>query len=336
MLKMTRLVFLALVLVFCWSCSKAPEAAEESAEEETELAEEIRVPHGVLLTDAGLWEVRSDGKIYWKSQLNAGDTVIWTGEQQNYRRNYDNEERTFFRVNADGDFWVQDYAIAGPAEPAVVIAADTVLYTKPDLTSPARTGNIVLPRYTLVAVLQDENGGNGDFVQISARLEGTSNPPVNDRYIKVQNLSIDPNDIGCVKLVRIAAATENPVVRAELLNNALIMAQQSRSLSQTALDLDNDPALFELELTDNLERLANQVNYLVTAETVNVRSMPSITAAVSGTLNQGDTVWITVKTKRELVLDAAEGEEKPRGAWYRTEQGGWIFGAYIVPNPLYN
>jgi hypothetical protein len=42
---------------------------------------------------------------------------------------------------------------------------------------------------------------------------------------------------------------------------------------------------------------------------------------------------VTAKTKKEITLDAPEGEEPLKGVWYMTEEGGWIFGAYIVPAP---
>ncbi|MDR2071889.1 MAG: SH3 domain-containing protein [Spirochaetaceae bacterium] len=332
-MKKMVIFLLSTVIVLVPSCSKPKPDAEALQLEETVPEEPAEtVLHGVLLTDAGLWEVRADGKIYWKSQLNAGDTVIWTGEQQDYRRNYDNAQRTFYRVNAEGDYWVQDYAIAGPAEPGVIVTADTILYTRPEITSVVRTGNITLPQYTLVAVFPDDNPAD-EFIKISARLEGTANPPVSERYIKIQNISTDPNDIGCIKLARMASLTGNPLVKGELLKNALGIARQSRYFSQTAQGAESDPVFFELEVTNNLERLANGASYMVTADTVNIRDVPSLSGNVKGALRQGDTFWITAKTKQEITLEAPEGEEKPKGVWYRAENG-WIFSAYTVPNPM--
>jgi uncharacterized protein YgiM (DUF1202 family) len=329
------------LLVFCLdSCSKPPKTAETGAEpEETEIQELTEEAAGqslgVILTEASLQELRDDGKMYWKANLNAGDTVIWKDEKMNAVRSYDNQRRDFYRVDFDGgDYWVQDYAIAGPAEPAVIIAEDTLLYTKPEPTSIAGTGNISIPRYSLVALLPDEDISD-DYVKITARLEGTSNPPVNERYVKAQNVSTDINDVGAVKLVRIASVTKNPAVRAELVRNALDFARKSLFLNQIAAEFNYDPVFFELELMGNLERLAGEQNYIVTSDTINVRETPSVSAKVLTTLSQGSTVWVSAKTKREVTLDAEEGAEPPRGAWYKTADGGWIFGAYIVPNPGY-
>ncbi|MDR2663612.1 MAG: SH3 domain-containing protein [Treponema sp.] len=325
------------MLAFCLgSCSKPPEPAETGEPQETETpepAEEaFKQPLGVILTEASLQELRDDGKMYWKANLSAGDTVIWKDEKMNAVRSYDNLRRDFYRVDFDGgDYWVQDYAIAGPAEPAVIVGGDTLLYTKPDPTAVARTGNISIPRYSLVALLPDEDISD-DYVKITARLEGTSNPPVNDRYVKAQNVSTDINDVGAVKLARIASGTNNPAVRAELVRNALDFARKSLFLNRTAEELNYDPVFFELELMGNLERLASEARYMVTADTVNVRETPSVAAKALSSLSQGTTVWISAKTKREITLDAPEGEEAPKGAWYKTGDG-WIFGAYIVPVP---
>jgi hypothetical protein len=326
------------MLAFCLSsCQKPPETAETGVEpQETETPEPeeaFKQPLGVILTEASLQELRDDGKMYWKANLSAGDTVIWKDETMNAVRSYDNQRRDFYRVDFDGgDYWVQDYAIAGPAEPAVIVADDTLLYTRPEPTAVARTGNVSIPRYSLVALLPDEDISD-DYVKITARLEGTSNPPVSDRYVKAQNVSTDTNDVGAVKLVRIASATGNPTVRAELVRNALDFARKSLFLNQTAANHNYDPVFFELEVTGNLERLASEERYMVTADTVNVRETPSVTAKAVTALSQGTTVWITAKTKRTVTLDAPEGEEAPKGVWYKTGDGGWIFGAYIVSVP---
>jgi hypothetical protein len=325
------------VLVFCLgSCSKPRETGAEETETEAQAlpeAEAAAEPLGVILTEASLQELRDDGKMYWKADLSAGDTVIWKDEKMNAVRSYDNQRRDFYRVAFDGkDYWVQDYAIAGPAEPALIVAEDTLLYTKPEPTAIARTGNISIPRYSLVALLPDEDISD-DYVKITARLEGTSNPPVSDRYVKAQNVSTDINDVGAVKLVRIASATKNPAVRAELVRNALDFARKSLFLGQTAAELDYDPVFFELELMGNLERLVSGERYMVTFDTVNVRETPALSAKVLAARTQGDTVLVTAKTKKEITLDAPEGEEPPKGVWYMTDEGGWIFSAYVVPAP---
>ncbi|GHV85654.1 hypothetical protein AGMMS50230_12620 [Spirochaetia bacterium] len=334
---MKKTVYLLPLFVLCFisACSKSPPPSE-AGQETVSGTVEPGAPQGVILTEASLLELRGDGKVYWKANLNAGDTVDWKDEKQDLVRAYDGLVRTFFRVDMEGDYWVQDYAIAGPAKLAVTIA-DTVLYTKPDLTSPVKTGTVSMPPYTILALLPDDDPSD-DFVKVSARLEGAANPSVSERYVKVQNISSDPNYAGAVKLARIASVTENPVVRVELLKNAMELAGTGRFLNQATASTENDPALFELELTGNLEVLDVPLNYFVTADTVDVRNLPSASGTIAASISQGETFLVVAKTKREQTLKAAEEEEPPKGFWYLAngnDWSGWIFGAYIASNPAY-
>jgi hypothetical protein len=324
---------------FVCDCSKSgkPVQEEDAQNEELEslVISEPAAELGVILTEASLLELRDDGKMYWKSNISAGDTVVWKNEEKSAVRAYDGLTRTFYRVDADGDYWVQDYAIAGPAVPAVIVADDTVLYSKPDLTSVARKGAITVPKYALVAMLADD-APSGQFVKISARVEGSGNPSISELYVKIENISSDYNDVSCVKLARIAAGTKNPAARKELLKNAMEIAYKGRQLNQAPAGLSEDPSLFELELTDNLERLDGQMNYLVTTEKVNMRDMPSVDSNVAGTMIHGDDFWVSFRTKKEVSLPAAEeGAEPIKGCWLRTENGLWIFSAYTTPNHAY-
>jgi len=317
-------LFLA-ALVLC-GCTRKKEA-EPNNPEEILISNDPTVALGVILTEASLMELKADGKMNWKANLNAGDTVIWKDEKKDAPRAYDGQVRTFYRVEMDGDYWVQDYAIAGPAKPAVITADETILYTKPDITSVARRGNITVPKYALVAV-SDKFVESNQFVMINARLEGTSDPSINELYVKTDNISMDVNDIGAVKLARIASLTKNAAARKELLKNAMTLAEGSRRFNNVAAALNDDPALFELELTDNLDRLDIQGNYVVTTDTVNKREFPSVDSKVTGTLSYGDTIWVSLRTKKTVSLPAAEEGEPPvKGRWLRTEDGSWVFSA---------
>jgi hypothetical protein len=338
--QILRLLILTVVFFIC-ACSRSDKPAQKEKDLNEELESLIitesamETEMGVILTEASLLELREDGKMYWKANINAGDTVIWKNEEKSAVRAYDGLTRTFYRVDADGDYWVQDYAIAGPAIPAVIVSDETVLYTKPDLTSVARRGAITVPRYTLVAMLTDD-APSGQFVKISARVEGSANPSISELYVKTENISSDYNDVGCVKLARIASGIKNPAARKELLRNAMELAYKGKRFNQTPAELSDDPALFELELTDNLERLDGQVNYMVTEEKVNMRDLPSVDSNAAGTMTQGDDFWVSFRTKREILLPPAEeGAEPVKGRWLRTESGLWVFSAYTVPNQGY-
>jgi len=328
-------VLLFACLFFVCACNKSGKKQDAPPQEEESdpffVIEEPGQDLAVILTDASLQELRADGKMHWKANLNAGDTVVWKDEKKDAVRAYDGLTRTFYRVEMEGDYWVQDYAIAGPAIPAVITGDETVLYTKPDLTAVARRGSITIPKYALAALLNDDDPFD-QFAKISARVEGSDNPSISELYVKAENISSDYNDVGCVKLARIASLTKSPAARKELLRNAMEMAGKSRRFNQVPVALNEDPALFELELTDNLDRIDTQVDYIVTSETVNLRDLPSVDSNVVGTMVYGDVFSVSLRTKREITLPAAEeGADRIRGRWLRTENGNWVFSAYAVP-----
>jgi hypothetical protein len=332
-MKAKCILWLLAGFVLFFGCSKPAQNPGVPSQEDAEafVLYEKGQELGVLLTEASLMLLREDGKMEWKANLNAGDTVVWKDEKKDAVRAYDGVTRTFYRVEMEGDYWVQDYAIAGPAVPAVITADETVLYTKPDLTSVARRGSISIPKYTLVALL-DDNDPTDQFVKITARVEGAANPSISELYVKLENISSDYNDVGCAKLARIASLTTNPASRKELLKNAIQMAEKGSRFYHVAGGLNDDPALFELELTDNLERLDNQVHYRVTSDTVNIRDLPSVNSNVTGTMTEGDDFWVSLRTKREISLPAAEeGADPIKGRWLRTENGNWVFSAYVTP-----
>jgi len=320
-------LFLA-ALVLC-GCTKKKEAEPTVEQEEILISNDPAVELGIILTEASLMELKEDGKMYWKANLNAADTVIWKNEQKDAPRSFDGQVRTFYRVEMDGDYWVQDYAIAGPAKPAVITTDETILYTKPDITAVAKRGNITVPKYALVAVL-DKFVESNQFVMISARLEGAGDPSISELYVKAENVSMNNDDVGAVKLARIASVTKNASARKELLKNAMKLAEGSKSFNSIAAGLNDDLALFELELTDNLDRLDVQGNYVVTADSVNKREFPSVDGTVAGTMSYGDVFWVSLRTKKTVSLPSPEEGEPPlKGRWLRTEDGRWVFSAFV-------
>jgi hypothetical protein len=331
-------VLTAALFVMCGGSKPAQNEAEQnSAEqtvEETENVEESEAlalpPEGVFVIDGSLSELRADGKMHWKSNFNAGDTVGWTGEKKEAVRAYDGQTRTFYRVKADGDYWVHDYFIAGPAMPAVITGAETVLYTKPEPAAVARSGIVTLPKYTLIAMFQDTNVDDV-YMPVAVHLGGAL---PETRYVKIEDISWVSADVNTVKLARIASFTKNPAARRELQSTAMELAGQSASFSHVAEEVQYDSVLFELEMTNNLESVGAELEYMVTSETLNIRELPSLDAATTGAMKQGDLFWVTARSKNEVTLEAGEGEtEKPKGVWLRLGEGHWVFSAFAVPNP---
>ena len=307
------------------SCSKTDtRQAETGSPEGEEVVLELSAdPLGVFVLDGSLNEIREDGKVYWKSAVNAGDTVNWTDEKQELQYSNGNK-RIFYRVLSDGtEYWVQEYFIAGPAVPAVIANNDAVLYTKPEPSSVARTGTVTLPKFTLVAMLDDDNLTD-DFIRIAAFL-GEARPA--ERYVKIKDISWDQNDVGGVKLTRIAAVTKNPAAHKELLKNAMEILEKGKSFFGVSENLSFEPALFELEVTNNLEILSAGEPYYTVQNSVNARDLPTINGNIVEKLPQFKPVFIVAKSKKEEKLKI--NDEEISGVWLRTDGGNWIFSHYL-------
>ena len=337
--KLIMLIIAVLVIVL--SCSKPAKTENSITQTGNENEESIDFPGdaplGVFLIDGHYCFENDAGRMVFKAYLNAGDTVNWTDEKKDAVRDYDGVTRTYYRVELQNPkketevYWVHDYYIAGPAVPAVITSADAVLYTKPDLSSVARSGTVTLPKYTIVAMTEDDDLAD-DFIPIAAQ---RPNGRVEGRYVRLKDISWDTNDIGGVKLAQTASVTTIPAARRELLENAMEMISKGKNLNGIPLSVDYNPALVELELTNNLELLDNMVEYAVTAETVNKRELPGTAGNSTGTMAQGQTFWVKARTKNEITLNIpGEEDENPKGLWLLTEEGNWVFSAYAVPNPV--
>ena len=335
-MKAKCILWLLTGLVLIFGCTKpAAEPKTETVAEVSDFEEseiyfyDPGVPQGVFVIDGALHERRSDGRMYWKANINAGDTVEWAGEIQEAVRS-DGEKRNFCRVIAEvtkdkkEEFWVQHYYIYGPAVPAIIVNTDAVLYNRPDPGAVARSGTVTLSKYTFVAMIQDDDLTD-EFIPIAAQLGGSS--PA-ERWVKVQDLSWDVSVVAGVKLARSAAAQPNVAARKRILDDAM------KTLSGSNLRIPdmvrNDPALFELELSDNLDLLSERRDYRVNTDLVNVRDFPSTNSNVVDQLNSGKVVTITARSKKKVTIKATEeGEEDMTGQWFRTENGSWIFSYFL-------
>jgi len=325
-------LFLACLFFVC-ACNKSDKKQEPDAlpeeEAETFVIEEPTVPQGVLVIDGSL-QVEKGGKMEWKAAISAGETVDWTGEKKEAILAYNNSKRNFYRVQAEltkgvkEDFWVQEYFIYGPGKPAVIINDDAVLYSRPDPGAVERTGKVTLPKYTFVAMIQDDDVTD-DFIPIGAQLGLAS---TTERWVKLKDISWDPSVAEGIKLARKAASQPNVAARREMLADA--MAKMSRgSLSIPPL-VRNDPALFELEFANNLEVLSPQKDFMVNTDSVNVRDFPSITSNVVDQYNSGKVVTITARSKNRTTIKAtSEDGEDMTGQWCRTQDGTWIFSFFL-------
>jgi hypothetical protein len=313
----TVVLFAALCAAFV-SCDKQP-ARDESAEEISP-GMEPAVPAGnltgVVLIRAGLWELQNENQVKWVRYINAGETVEWKDESRKLiNPAANNAENEYYRVYTGGDYWIRDYAIEGPAEPGIITSSETVLYSQPDLGSPLTSGTNTIHQYTIVAVDPEPQSG---FLKISAYYAANGKYfVVNQRYVKAENVSTDINDVKGISLYQLAMATEDPVVKKELLNNALSLSDRYYDLIQRAL--------IETEYAGKIETITPQ-DFTVVEDELYVYDRPDEDSGEwVDIIEYGNTVTAVARTKERSSLYGAGADY-----WYKiAEPEGWVFGAYL-------
>jgi hypothetical protein len=304
------------------ACSKsAPEAEEAETDEEISAG----VPLGVVLDRAGVWELQNDGKLKWVRYINAGETVEWKDEKRTLVNTSNNKENDYYRVYAGGDYWIRDYAVTGPARPGVIIYPDTVLYSRPDLGSPVTTRIKTLHQYSVVAVHEEDPAAvaqpaaalqpDVDFVQVSAYyIYNGQYYVVNKSWVKSENVSTLPGDVKGVSLYRLALATEDPVVKRELLNNVLSVSDRYLDVVQREL----------VEMEYQTESITART-FTVIEEGIYVLDRPDAeSAAINDSISYGEKVTATARTREKI------NYYDMNDYYYRIEKpAGWIFGAYL-------
>ena len=329
-MNIKKIFFPFALLLIIFGCTKPAESNDVPGSvhsEEEEYIEPVNsMAQGVFVIDGSLTELKDDGKMHWKISLNAGETVDWTGELMEAVRAYDGATRKFYKVYFNGEeLWAHDYYIYGPAVPAVIVSEETVLYTKPDLGSVAKSGIVTLPKYTIVAMVHDEKPV-GDFMMVAAFL---SLGVPGERWIKSNDISWDVNDVAVIKYARSAAATKVPASRKELFKNAMETASNGRRLNGLPLRFNFDPGLFELEITNNLQEISAGEEYIVGDEAINKRDMPSLNSNIVGQFKPGDVITVTARSKNSVKLEVED--EEINGVWLRTIEGDWVFSYYVIP-----
>ncbi|GHU13877.1 hypothetical protein FACS1894161_4210 [Spirochaetia bacterium] len=311
MKKRLYVCFAAALIAAFVSCAK-PEQPKTQDIDEPESAEPF-VSTGVVLTRASVWELQADGKLKWARYINAGETVEWPDEGlRKFVNTSNNQENEYYHVYAGGDYWIRDYAVTGPAAPGVILAPETVLYSRPDLGSITTGRNKTIRQYSIVAVHPEMTG---DFVEISAYyVLGGQYYVFNNLWVKKENVSIASDDVKGISLYQLALATEDPIVKRELLNNALTVSSSFDDLVEREFT--------EMAYADRIENIKAQ-NFRVAEDELNVFDRPDEDAGiVVDYLYRGDTVTAIAKTK--------EAAAHYDAYWYKIEKPwGWVFGAWL-------
>jgi hypothetical protein len=320
-LKTTALLALlaALCAVFV-SCSKQP--AQDGREmvpggealsgfSDTEWAVPAGAAKGVVLYQAGVFEIESGNQLKWVKSASAGDIVEWKDESQ--KLVYRNDENDYSRVYAGGDYWIYAGYVKGPAEPGVIIGSETMLYSRPEPTGVITSGNNMIHENTVVAVHPDQSS---DFVKISAYYVNAGKYyRVTERYVKVENVSMDINDVKGIALYQLAMVTADARSKREFLNNALEFSDRYYDLVQRAL--------VEIEYADKIETIPAR-DFTVAEDELSVYDRPDGSGEWVDTVKYGAAVTALSRTKERSSLYGASGY------WYKiAEPEGWVFGAYL-------
>ncbi|MDR1506730.1 MAG: SH3 domain-containing protein [Treponema sp.] len=316
-------VFCAALVVSCGKSTREQPLNGEFFEGEDITTVQTDNPQGVVLIRASLWELQNGNQVKWVRYVNAGETVEWKGESQKLINTSDNKEYDYYRVHAGGDYWIRDYAVKGPAIPGVVLAEGAMLYSQPDLGLPLMSGTNTIHQYTIVAVdpevVVDPKTSTRFFKTNAYYIADGKYYVVNNRYVKEENISTDPNDVRGMSLYQLAMATENLLAKRELLNNALAVSGRYHELVQREL--------VELDYADRIETMDAR-DFVVIEDDLSVYDRPDETGSQVEYVEYGQTVTATARTKEPVNLYGITDY------WYKIQEPkGWIFGAW-VSDPL--
>jgi hypothetical protein len=250
-----------------------------------------------------------------------GDSVVY--EKKSAVRASDKVSRDFYHVLVDDiDYWIQEYALAPNAVPAVVVSKTALLYTKPELAAVSPNA-VTLPEYAIVGLHRYPDTPD-TFACVSGYINDKA---VSEQYVKADTLTSDTTDVQVMLLYKIAAATPNEAVKKEILKNAL-------NLGGVFFDMVNG-TLNKIELgsftRDTAPRVKSFEGQIISDDDskVNVRDKPGITgtSTVLFTLLPGDEIEVIAVTNEQETISGIEDW------WYKiiTPDGkeGWVFGSYI-------
>ncbi len=272
----------------------------------------------IMLHGLSLWTRDGDTVKYAKS-ANLGDRVTVIGKAETLKS--DGKDREFTPVTApDGkDYWVRTPYIAEAPYLAVVNDPKCVLYREPKVINATKT---VVPRLTMVAVVEEDSAGTG-FVKISyAAADSTM---VAERWIKADTLVRRPEDVD----VAIALAVVGKLGDKDKDLKINILEGAVAGYSASVLKGDLEAALLALKGNPMPELVQEYGTFTVGFDNVNVRSAPDAGSDnVIAMLNTYDTVEVMERSIQEYSVDGLSGY------WYHISSpyDGWVFGASLTAN----
>jgi hypothetical protein len=161
---------------------------------------------------------------------------------------------------------------------------------------------------------------SGGFAAISAYVEGTKYVTVTKRFVKKDSLVTEPKDVRAMQLLTIARTQKNPVIKKEILQNAL----EEKSIFGDLIE--QELALLEPKTQEAVASEPFAGTYASNDVNVNVRDYPdSNNSKVVAQLQKDQVVSVVEKTKDLVAVGGMSGY------WFKiAEPSGWVFSPFLT------
>lgn len=235
-------------------------------------------------------------------------------------------DRTLVKIrNSVGEesHTLEQYVVPG-AELGVVVDPNTVLYTRPNLTSPT---DDIIPRGSMVAIHPESPGA--EFLYITT-YDHEAVAGYFDLYVKSEDISTSETDVQAGLLLFVAQQTNAQVARQELLENAEGLGNSAfvdDVRRELAILRGEDPAdALSADLAD-LALEPFDFNGVINANDTTVYRYPDARPEyATTTLDQGALVAVEERTVSAFTVGGKTS------SWFRiANPSGWVFGAAIDP-----
>jgi len=315
-LKRTCIGLAAIALIF--SLSACEKKSETGTGTDVKLQAISNAPAMYIIRHgAGLYDISGADATY-KSALTLGEAV--TSLKDTTKAKIDSKEYTFVKIRKDDgkEGWVIDFYAAQNGLLAVVTSDKALIYK--GARNVDVTGEI-LPRGTVFVVFPATVKDN--FSGFTA-YEMAKKYVITDKFLKQADFSSSASDIQSAILMQVASLTKEKIQIEALLTTASkdypdsVFASEIQTKLNAFLEASNKPS----SAIDNLK-------YVVTVETLNVRKVPNeVDGEVVGTVKMGDELIAVAQTISEYTI---EGESS---VWYEISSPvkGWVFGAGVAEN----
>ncbi len=244
---------------------------------------------------------------------------------------------SFYKVKYKKETYFVQESDVEIGESLSVLQADSVLFTKPTLSS---FRNAILETGTLVVAGESASQLNKTFVKIS--FYDTNDGLKRVRYVDSNNISSSDRDVKAVILLETARATKNEDLQKELIDN--VKQLKKSALIEDYIAKETAKILNVSTFSDDsIMQIDSYIAYITTSDSskVNVRSLPGTAGDVIAQFESVSNPAVMVSMKTE----ETEEIEGIKESWYYVTEldsetleqksggiEGWVFGGFIKVN----